>query len=133
MASKKSTLSGQGQALLNAGQKYDVDPRLIVAIAEAETSFGKNITWGQFNAWNYGWNSQNRQNSPFSSWTSGINTVTKSIGGRNYLQANPPLTNTSSIYGRYCQGPDCVNGLNNINAFLKQQGGAPNSLHFPCP
>ena len=126
-------MAGQGAALLSAGSKYDVNPQLIVAIAGAESGFGKNITSGQYNAWNWFWNRQDPHNSPFSSWATGINAVTKGIGGPNYLQANTPLTDTSSIYGRYCKGPDCPNGLSNINKFLNQQAGGPlKSLHFPC-
>lgn len=130
LQSKGSPLAGQGNGFLNAGKTYNVDPRFIVAIAGAETSFGRNITWGQYNAWNWGWNVKDRTNSPFSSWGAGINSVTAGIAGKYYFQAG--LTTTASIYPRYCQGPDCLNGLRNINIFLRQQGGDSNSLNFPC-
>ena len=128
---KGSPLAGQGNGFLNAGKTYNVDPRFIVAIAGAETSFGRNITRGQYNAWNWQYNGPGRS-APFSSWAAGINRVTKGIGGTNYLQADPPLTNTRSIYAKYCQGPDCANGLRNLNISLAQQGGDPNALRFPC-
>ena len=58
-------MAGQGDAFSSAGFQYGVDPRFLVALAGAETSFGKNITWGQYNAWNWGWNTNNQRNSPF--------------------------------------------------------------------
>ena len=132
LASKDSPMAGQGQNFFNAGEKYNVDPRLIVALSGAETSFGKDITWGQYNAWNWGWNASNRSNSPFSSWAAGISAVSEGIHA-GYLQARPPLTTAGAIYSKYCQGADCTNGLQNLNTFLTQQGGNPNALQFPCP
>ncbi|HKV79328.1 MAG TPA: RHS repeat-associated core domain-containing protein [Candidatus Sulfotelmatobacter sp.] len=124
---KGSPIAGQGAALISAGQQFNVDPRFVVAIAGAESRFGENITRGPYNAWNWG-------SGGFSSWGAGITAVSHGLGtGRLYLNGRPPLTTTSSIYGRYCQGPDCANGLSNINTFLKkEQDGDPNSLRFPC-
>jgi RHS repeat-associated protein len=131
LQSKNSPLAGEGSTLFDAGRRHDVDPRLIVAIAGAETGFGRNITRGQFNAWNWFYGGPSQRNHPFNSWAQGINSVTRGIGGPNYLRGG--RTNTASIYARYCVGPDCVNGLRNINAFLRQQGGDPSALNFPCP
>jgi RHS repeat-associated protein len=131
LASKNSPLAGQGRNLFNAGSQYNVDPRLIVALAGAETTFGTDITRGQFNAWNWQYNGPGNQ-APFSSWAAGINAVTRGIGGPLYFGANPPLTTAPAIYGKYCYGAGCATGLNNLTTFLKQQGADPNSLKFPC-
>jgi hypothetical protein len=94
-------------------------------------TFGNNITSGKYNAWNWLYNGPGNS-APFDSWGAGISRVTKGIAGPNYLGADPPLTTTSSIYAVYCSGPDCKNGLKNINTFLTQQGGNSSSLTFPC-
>jgi|ERR1035441_47310 hypothetical protein len=127
---KSSPIYGQGQNLFNAGQTYNVDPRLVVALAGAESTFGTNITWGAYNAWNWGWNTKNQSNSPFSGWPSAITSVTKGLAGKNYLGGGN--TNTTSIYvNNYCHGA-CKKGLDNLNSFLTEQGGDATSLGFPC-
>jgi hypothetical protein len=133
LRSKRSPMVGQGLTLFAAGRRYDVDPRFIVALAGAETSFGRNITRGQYNAWNWFYRGSSQRDHSFGSWAEGIDRVTKGIAGPLYFRDSPPRTDATSIYSRYCQGPDCGNGLRNLKTFLKEQGGDPNSLRFPCP
>jgi RHS repeat-associated protein len=128
LGTKNSPMVGQGTSLMNTGQKYNLDPRLLVSIAGAETSFGRNITAGQFNAFNVLYNGLN---SPFSSWQSAINSVGHSL-------TNPSngynLANTATMYSRYCStGSTCGAGLNNINTFMAQQGASVSALRYPCP
>src|SRR5438105_2031014 len=72
LSMRSSPLTGHGNTFVNEGSNFSVDPRLIVAIAGAETSFGTRIC-GQFNAWNWFWclscNPGDRcARSPFPSW-----------------------------------------------------------------
>jgi RHS repeat-associated protein len=130
LSAKGSPLRGMGHAFVGFGRDFDVDPRFIVALAGAETTFGKNITWGSHNAWNWGWNRVNPSNSPFLNWEHGIATVTSGID-RVYLDRGK--TNTASIYiGGYCVGADCTTGLANLDSVLGEQGGNSNNLRFPC-
>jgi hypothetical protein len=127
-------MAGQGQALFDAGKRYDVDPRFLVALAGAETSFGRNITRGQFNAWNWLYRGPSHRDHPFRNWEEGVNRVAMGIAqGPNYFRAG--RTDTTSVYQKYCDfanDPNCARGLRNLNDFLKQQGGDPGSLRFPC-
>jgi RHS repeat-associated protein len=75
LRSKDSPMSGLGEDLITTGSKFGIDPRLLIAIAGGETGFGRNITWGRHNAWNWGWNTSDRRNSPFDSWQSGMTSV----------------------------------------------------------
>ena len=73
-------MAGQGANLMASGAQYNIDPRLFVSLAGAETTFGNNITAGQFNAFNVLYNGMN---SPFFSYQSAINSVGHSL-------TNPP-------------------------------------------
>lgn len=119
-------MTGQGTNFMNTGQTYNLDPRLLVALAGAETSFGKNITAGQFNALNILYNGLQ---SPFSSFQSNINAAGRSL-------TNPAngynLTNTATMYSTYCSGSGCATGLKNLNTFMTQQGANTSALHNPC-
>ena len=71
LLSKGSPMAGQGSAFVASGGRWQVDPRLLVAIAGAESSFGQ-ITCAPYNAWGWGC-----PNGPyrFESWADGIDTV----------------------------------------------------------
>lgn len=125
-AKPSSPLIGQGSNFMAVGLKYNLDPRLFVSLAGAETTFGTAITAGKFNALNVMYNGYN---SNFSSFQSNINAAGKSL-------TNPAngydLTNTSTMYSTYCSGSGCATGLKNLNTFMRQQGANINSLHDPC-
>jgi len=128
-------MSGEGQYFYDAGQEYNVNPALAVAIAGAESTFGENTnaTWGYWNAWGWG-------NSPslhsigqgWTSWNQGILKVSWQLGmSTKYLGATPPLTTTTAIYANWCTAGNCASGLATINSILSGFGVQPgNSLAF---
>jgi len=126
LGTKNSPMVGQGANLMTSGAQYNVDPRLFVSLAGAETGFGTNITAGQFNAFNVLYHGLH---SPFASFQSAINSVGHSLTNpRNGYD----FTNTSSLYGHYCSGAGCSAGLKNVNTFMNQQGANTSALHYPC-
>jgi ligand-binding sensor domain-containing protein len=112
---KHSPLAGQGGSFLANGERYRVDPRLVIAIAGNETTFGKNITRGTFNAWNWLTRDPN-----FSSWEKGITVVT---GGLRRLYFDT-LKNASirAIGAIYC-GEGCENWENLVTLFYSTELG----------
>jgi RHS repeat-associated protein len=124
---QNSPMVGQGNNFVSYGVGNGVDPRFLVALAGAESSFGNNTnaTWGLYNA--FGWTG----GTSWTNWGQGISTVANGIAyGPNYFQAG--RTSTNSIYlGTYCKGPGCATAFNNLNTFLTEQGGNPNNV--PCP
>lgn len=128
LATKGSPLAGQGAAFLEAGVEHEVDPRLVVAIAGAESYFGI-VTCADFNAWGWGC-----PNGPFRfrSWAEGIHTVTRGLR-EGYLDDG--LTSVGEIHLRYAP-PNAANdptGLNfawpdNVARFLMEQGGDPQDV-----
>ena len=119
-----SPMNGMGSSFVTYGQKYNVDPRFMVAIAGAETSFGRNLCTS-YNPFNWFFNKW--CNSPYSSWDSAINSVTAGVGN-NYLQKGQ-TTISSFVYscGTHCYCQNCTNWYNNVRAFYSQQGGNPDT------
>jgi hypothetical protein len=128
LATKGSPLVGQGAAFLEAGVEHEVDPRLIVAIAGAESYFGIE-TCASFNAWGWGC-----PTGPFAfrSWAHAIDTVTLGLR-EGYLDDG--LESVGAIHLRYAP-PGATNdpgGLNyawpdNVARFLVEQGGDPEQV-----
>jgi hypothetical protein len=125
LASKGSPMVGQGAAFMASGMRWQVDPRLLVAIAGAESSFGQ-ITCGPNNAW--GWACPNDP-ADFATWAAGIDTVTEGLR-RYYLDEG--RTSVSLIQQKYCPvgAANDPTGLNNhwttnVTKFLVELGGNP--------
>ncbi len=136
LSNKGSPMAGEGQSLVEYGQMYDVDPRFIVAISNAESTYGRNGSCATqyHNAWGYGggwpscWN--------FESWGEAIQQVTATVGNsyfKRYNQknissfVNPPIgTNPNSPNHCYCCS-GCSNWVNNVKSAYSEQGGDPES------
>lgn len=125
LASKGSPMTGQGAAFMESGMRWRVDPRMLVAIAGAESNFGELIC-GPHNAW--GWACPNDP-ADFGTWADGIDTVTRGL--RNYY-LDEGRTSVSLIQQKYCPvgAANDPTGLNshwrdNVTRFLLEQGGNP--------
>jgi hypothetical protein len=128
LASKSSPMTGQGAAFVASGGRWQLDPRLLVAIAGAESSFGQ-ITCAPFNGW--GWGCPNGPYE-FESWADGIDTVAEGLR-TNYLSEG--RTTVALINLKYAPigAANDPTGLNNhwtvnVSRFLIEQGGDPNDV-----
>lgn len=128
LASKGSPMSGQGAAFVASGGRWQVDPRLVVAIAGAESSFGQ-ITCAPFNAWGWGC-----PNGPyrFESWGDGFDTVMQGLR-TNYVSEG--RTSVALIHQKYAPvgAANDPTGLNNhwtinVSRFMVEMGGDPNDV-----
>lgn len=63
--------------IISVSDKYNLDWRLLVAIAQQESNLGKKIPEGTYNAW--GWGIHSRGTLGFSSWEEAIETVARGI------------------------------------------------------
>lgn len=76
LAQYNSPLEHHAQDFIDAADTYNVDWKLVPAIAGVESTFGKRIPGG-FNGWGWGIYGNNRIY--FNSWRDGIFTVTKGL------------------------------------------------------
>lgn len=77
LASYHSPLAPYSDLILQVSDKYGLDWRLLVTIAGAESTFGRNVIDDTHNAW--GWGIHARGTLYFSSWEEGIETVARGL------------------------------------------------------
>jgi len=135
-AAHPSPLVGQGATFETYGQQYAIDPRLIVAITAAETSYATGLCHSTpvaktHNAWNWFWceasdacGSDVCVNSPFDTWGSGIETVSHFMRS-TYI--NKGYYNVKLIASKYCT-VGCENWIPNVTASLQEMSGDPENL-----
>ncbi len=130
LSSKRSPIEGRGAAFLRSGIMFRVDPRLVVAIAGQESTFGRNLNVGAFNAW--GW-MHHGNNSPFNSWEAGIYWVTRGLR-KSYLDASVVKVPTiSGFVHKYCDSadPDCAFWVRAVTQFYHDDlGGDLSNLGY---
>jgi hypothetical protein len=75
-----SPLTPYATDFVAAADKYSLDWRLVAAISGVESTFGKEIPNGSYNAWGWGIYGNNVIN--FKSWPDGIDTVSQGLRDR---------------------------------------------------
>lgn len=91
-----SPLAPHSQKIVETADKYGVDFRLIVAIAQQESNLCKFIPPDTYNCW--GWGIHSRGTLGFNSYEEGIETVTAGLKA-NYIDKG--LTTVDDIMGKY--------------------------------
>jgi hypothetical protein len=137
LASKKSPIQGNGAVFVAAGLKYNVDPRLIVAIAGQESSFG--TSWGcfkpsSFNAWSWFWaGGGDCVHSIFQSYADGIQNDQHGVTqGIHVLYLTRGRNTIATIGQAYCTS-GCGNWTANVTKFYTDLGGNPSDLTYSVP
>lgn len=102
----KSPLAANAQDFVEAADTYNMDWRLVPAIAGVESTFGKRIPGG-YNAW--GWGVYGDKSLGFGSWKDGIYTVSKGLK-ENYIDDG--LTTVPAIGRRYASSTHWPNSVN---------------------
>ena len=133
LAEKGSPLAGLGAEFVASGRRHDVDPRLVVAIAGAETSFGTrlgcydssgNVVANPYNAWN--WFYKGGCPSPFASWGDGIDRVT---AGLRRLYLDQGLESIEAIAEKYTATEREV-WVENVRRIYQELGGDLGDLGY---
>jgi hypothetical protein len=130
---KNSPLAGQGAVFVAEGHRFDIDPRLVIAIAGAETTFGTDMGCNaSFNAWSWFWNdATDCPNNPLESWEEGIYFVTRqmSLYRSRFLEEGMAFS-IQNIGLIYCV-EGCEHWVPNITQFYRDDlGGDTSNLGF---
>lgn len=119
---KGSPLAAHVDAIYKYANKYRIDPRLIVAIAGAESSFGQHLS-GSFNAWGIG------PGRSYGSWPGGIQAAAKLLREGYVGQGLKTIPAIQQKWAPNAAANDPT-GLNsnwtrNVSAFYSELGGNP--------
>ncbi len=91
-----SPLEPYADYIFAVSEKYGLDYRLLVAIAQQESNLGKKIPLGSYNAW--GWGIHSRGTLGFSGWEEAIETVARGLR-EDYL--NQGLVTPEEMMSKY--------------------------------
>jgi cell wall-associated NlpC family hydrolase len=126
LQSQGSPMAGAGTSFVSAGREAGLDPRYLVALTGAESSFGLHL-FRPFNPFGWGYAS-------FDSWDQAIRTVATGLQA-GYLAEG--RTDVFSIAAKYSpvgasNDPNGTNGEEpyNVARFLTQLGGNPNDIRL---
>lgn len=97
-----SPMEGMGEYIVKVSDRFNLDPYLVVAIAQQESNLGKLMPPDCHNAW--GWGIHSEGTLCFDSWNEGINTFIEGLSS-NYLAYG--LRTPEEIMSKYNpQSPD---------------------------
>jgi len=120
LATKGSPLAGLGNTFVTAGAQYGVDPRLLVAISGAESSFGKNLL-GSYNAWGWG------PGKNFPNFKTAINSVASGLSSGYIKQGRTTIPQIAAKWAPVGAGNDPnnlnANWVGNVSKYYTDLGG----------
>ncbi|HEX4229024.1 MAG TPA: hypothetical protein VHZ07_10160 [Bryobacteraceae bacterium] len=121
-----SPLAGFGHAFYNAGVANGIDPRLLVALAYAESSDGRHITRGDANNI-FNWEYNGKHHSPYRSIEAAIDSLAAGLN-EGYFEN---LDDDYRVYGVFCKRP-CWYGRRALRRALRALQCDGKSKEFPC-
>jgi hypothetical protein len=119
-------LAGFGHAFYNAGVANGIDPRLLVALAYAESSDGRHITRGDANNI-FNWEYNGKHHSPYRSIEAAIDSLAAGLN-EGYFEN---LDDDYRVYGVFCKRP-CWYGRRALRRALRALQCDGKSKEFPC-
>lgn len=84
LASYDSPLVGEAETFVAEADKYNLDWKLVAAIAGVESTFGKHIPTGSYNGWGWGVFTGSQDGVHFKDWAEGIAVVSEGLR-KNYI------------------------------------------------
>ncbi len=115
LAHYKSPMEGMGDYIVKVSDRFELDPYLVVAIAQQESNLGKIMPPNCHNAW--GWGIHSAGTLCFDSWNEGINTFVSGLAEK-YLAYG--LKTPEQIMTRYNATSPGGAWAKGVNQFLDQ-------------
>lgn len=84
LTSYNSPLAGDAEAFVREADKYNLDWKLVAAIAGVESTFGKHIPTNSYNGWGWGVFTGTQDGVHFKDWAEGIAVVSRGLR-KNYI------------------------------------------------
>lgn len=131
LAEYGSPMQGLAPVFLAEGLEHGVDPAFLVAVAGAESTFGRFLyapggDEATYNAFNWFYASP-RESSDLASWEDAIHRVAEGISGQLYYGSG--LVSVAAIGPRYC--PEGTGAwLSNVTMFMLRLGGDPADTRY---
>jgi hypothetical protein len=110
-----SPMAGMGDYIVKVSDSVDLDPYLVVAIAQQESNLGKLMPPNCHNAW--GWGIHSAGTLCFDSWNEGINTFVSGLADK-YLAYG--LHTPEEIMTKYNASSPGGAWANGVNQFLEE-------------
>lgn len=79
LTSHSSPIASEARHFINEADRLNLDWRLVAAISGVESTFGKHIPTGSFNAWGWGVFTGQSWGVNFKNWTDGITQVSEGL------------------------------------------------------
>ncbi len=84
LESYNSPLAADAETFVSEADKYNLDWKLVAAIAGVESTFGKHIPTGSYNGWGWGVFTGTQDGVHFKDWAEGIAVVSQGLR-KNYI------------------------------------------------
>lgn len=98
LESNGSPLAPQAEFFVREADEHQLDWKLVAAIAGAESTFGKHIPPGSFNAWGWGIPTGSKSGIGFTGWEQGIATVSEGLEKKYYGRGAKTIYDVGWIY-----------------------------------
>lgn len=105
-----SPMAGMGDYIVKIGDRFNLDPYLVVAIAQQESNLGKLMPKNCHNAW--GWGIHSAGTLCFDSWEEGINTFVSGLAEKYLAYGLKTPEEIMTKYNATSPGGAWANGVN---------------------
>ena len=113
-----SPLTDEASHFITEADRFGLDWKLVAAIAGTESTFGKHVPAGSYNAWGWGIPTGAQSGIAFESWKQGITTVSKGLKDRYINRGATSIEGIGRIYAASPRWPGNVRFfLNQIESF----------------
>lgn len=120
LESHNSPLADKAEVFVREADKHKLDWKFVAAIAGTESTFGKHIPPGSYNAWGWGIPTGARSGIGFDTWEHGIATVSEGLATRYYGRGAKTVYDVGWIYAAngISWGNHVTFFLNKIDSFV---------------